>query len=129
MVDRNGSRWLAVARHVHQELSFPGAVIDRTSRARWLEEGAGTLLERAAAVVAASAPAPAAADPLPAGETILARVEMSRNGRWASMNVRELRRSAALNPSINVDDTIRRWQRESYANLVNTFRHELVQQS
>jgi hypothetical protein len=41
-------------------------------------------------------------------------------------NVRELRRSAAFNPSINVDDTIRRWQRESYANLVNTFRHELV---
>ena len=41
-------------------------------------------------------------------------------------NLRELRRSAALNPSINVDDTIRRWQRESFANLVNTFRHELV---
>ena len=41
-------------------------------------------------------------------------------------NLRELRRSAALNPSINVDDSIRRWQRESFANLVNTFRHELV---
>ena len=41
-------------------------------------------------------------------------------------NVRELRRSAARNASVNVDDTIRRWQRESYANLVNTFRHELV---
>jgi hypothetical protein len=41
-------------------------------------------------------------------------------------NLTELRRSAALNPSINVDDTIRRWQRESYANLVSTFRHELV---
>jgi hypothetical protein len=41
-------------------------------------------------------------------------------------NLSELRRSAALNPSINVDDTIRRWQRESYANLVSTFRHELV---
>jgi hypothetical protein len=41
-------------------------------------------------------------------------------------NVRELRRSAALNPSIDFDDTVRRWQRESYANLVNTFRHELV---
>ena len=41
-------------------------------------------------------------------------------------NLRELRRSAALNPSINVDDTIRRWQRESFANLVNTFRHEMV---
>ena len=41
-------------------------------------------------------------------------------------NLRELRRSAALNPSINVDDTVRRWQRESFANLVNTFRHELV---
>jgi len=41
-------------------------------------------------------------------------------------NLHELRRSAALNPSINVDDTIRRWQRESFANLVNTFRHELV---
>jgi len=41
-------------------------------------------------------------------------------------NLRELRRSAALNPSINVDHTIRRWQRESFANLVNTFRHEMV---
>ncbi len=41
-------------------------------------------------------------------------------------SLRELRRSAALNPSINVDDTVRRWQRESFANLVNTFRHELV---
>jgi len=41
-------------------------------------------------------------------------------------NLRELRRSAALNPSINIDDTIRRWQRESFANLVNTFRHEMV---
>jgi len=41
-------------------------------------------------------------------------------------NLRELRRSAALNPSINVDDTIRRWQRESFANLVNTFRHEMI---
>jgi len=41
-------------------------------------------------------------------------------------SVRELRRSAAFNPSIDFDDTIRRWQRESFANLVNTFRHELV---
>jgi hypothetical protein len=41
-------------------------------------------------------------------------------------NVRELRRSAALNQSINVEDTIRRWQRESFANLTSTFRHELV---
>ncbi len=41
-------------------------------------------------------------------------------------NVRELRRSAALNSSVDVDETIRRWQRESFANLVNTFRHELV---
>jgi len=41
-------------------------------------------------------------------------------------NVRELRRSAALNSSIDVEDTIRGWQRDSFANLVNTFRHELV---
>ena len=41
-------------------------------------------------------------------------------------NVRELRRSAALNPTLNVDETIRSWQRESFANLINTFRHELV---
>jgi hypothetical protein len=41
-------------------------------------------------------------------------------------NLNELRRSAAVNPSLDVDDTIRRWQRESFANLVNTFRHELV---
>jgi trimethylamine--corrinoid protein Co-methyltransferase len=38
-------------RHVHKELNFPGAVIDRTSRARWLEEGGGNLLERAASEV------------------------------------------------------------------------------
>jgi hypothetical protein len=41
-------------------------------------------------------------------------------------SLRDLRRSAAVNPSINVGDTIRRWQRESFGNLVNTFRHELV---
>ena len=46
-----GGTRVAEERHLHQELSFPGAVIDRTSRARWLEEGAGTLLERAAAEV------------------------------------------------------------------------------
>lgn len=40
--------------------------------------------------------------------------------------VRELRRSAALNPGVNVETTIRQWQAESYANLINTFRHELV---
>jgi hypothetical protein len=41
-------------------------------------------------------------------------------------NLSELRRSAGLNPTLDVDETIRRWQRESFANLVNTFRHELV---
>ena len=40
--------------------------------------------------------------------------------------IRELRRSAGFNASVDVDDTLRRWQRESFANLVNTFRHELV---
>ncbi len=35
-------------RHLRSELTFPGPVIDRTSRARWLEEGAATLGERAA---------------------------------------------------------------------------------
>jgi len=38
-------------RHVRHELTFPGPVIDRTSRARWLEEGGATLAERAAAEV------------------------------------------------------------------------------
>jgi hypothetical protein len=41
-------------------------------------------------------------------------------------SLRELRRSAALNPSLDVDQTIRRWQRQSIANLINTLRHELV---
>lgn len=41
-------------------------------------------------------------------------------------NLRELRRSAALNPSLDVEGTIRRWQRESFASLVSTFRHEMV---
>jgi hypothetical protein len=40
--------------------------------------------------------------------------------------VRELRRRAAGNPSLDVEGTIRRWQRESFASLVSTFRHELV---
>jgi trimethylamine--corrinoid protein Co-methyltransferase len=38
-------------RHLRSELTFPGPVIDRTSRARWLEEGAATLGQRAAAEV------------------------------------------------------------------------------
>jgi len=38
-------------RHLREELSFPGPVIDRMSRARWLEEGASTVGERAAAEV------------------------------------------------------------------------------
>lgn len=39
-------------RHLRRELSFPGPVIDRTGRARYLEEGARTLGERAAEEVA-----------------------------------------------------------------------------
>jgi trimethylamine--corrinoid protein Co-methyltransferase len=38
-------------RHVREELMFPGPVIDRTSRARWLDEGGATLGARAAAEV------------------------------------------------------------------------------
>ena len=38
----------------------------------------------------------------------------------------ELRRSAARNPNLDVAGTIRRWQSESFASLVDTFRHELV---
>ncbi len=38
----------------------------------------------------------------------------------------ELRRSAIRNPSLDVSTTVRRWQNESFASLVNTFRHELV---
>ncbi|HSL18154.1 MAG TPA: hypothetical protein VLB51_09655 [Methylomirabilota bacterium] len=38
----------------------------------------------------------------------------------------ELRRSAARNPNLDVAGTVRRWQSESFASLVNTFRHELV---
>jgi trimethylamine--corrinoid protein Co-methyltransferase len=35
-------------RHLRSELTFPGPVVDPTSRARWLEEGAATLGDRAA---------------------------------------------------------------------------------
>ena len=49
-------------RHLRAELGFPGPVIDRTSRPRWLEEGGRTLGERAAAEVdrllADAAPSP-----------------------------------------------------------------------
>lgn len=38
----------------------------------------------------------------------------------------ELRRSAVRDPSLDVSTTIQRWQNESFASLVNTFRHELV---
>lgn len=40
--------------------------------------------------------------------------------------IRELRREAARNPSLDVEGTIRRWELESFANLVSTFRHEMV---
>jgi len=39
-------------RHLHQEITFPGAVIDRAHRVRWLEKGHLTLRERAAREVA-----------------------------------------------------------------------------
>ena len=38
-------------RHLRSELTFPGPVIDRTSRQRWLEEGSKTLAENVAAEV------------------------------------------------------------------------------
>jgi len=38
----------------------------------------------------------------------------------------ELRRSGALNPSTDIEATVRQWQNESFANLVNTYRHEMV---
>ncbi|NQT83343.1 trimethylamine methyltransferase family protein [bacterium] len=34
-------------RHLREEIAFPGPVIDRANRARWLEEGGTTLRERA----------------------------------------------------------------------------------
>ena len=34
-------------RHLHEEIAFPGPVIDRANHARWLEEGGLTLRERA----------------------------------------------------------------------------------
>ncbi|MBI4875219.1 MAG: trimethylamine methyltransferase family protein [Acidobacteria bacterium] len=39
-------------RHLREEIFFPGAVIDRATRARWLKEGGVTLGERAAREVA-----------------------------------------------------------------------------
>jgi hypothetical protein len=41
-------------------------------------------------------------------------------------NLDELRRSAIHNPTLDVAGTVRQWQNESFASLVNTFRHELV---
>ena len=38
-------------RHLRSELTFPGPVIDRTSRQRWLEEGSKTLAENVAGEV------------------------------------------------------------------------------
>jgi len=39
-------------RHLRQEIAFPGPVIDRATRARWLKEGGTTLGERASREVA-----------------------------------------------------------------------------
>jgi trimethylamine--corrinoid protein Co-methyltransferase len=39
-------------RHLREEISFPGPVIDRTNRTRWQKEGRPTLRERAAKEVA-----------------------------------------------------------------------------
>ena len=39
-------------RYLHEEITFPGAVIDRANRERWREEGQLTLRERAAREVA-----------------------------------------------------------------------------
>ncbi|MEK7407514.1 MAG: hypothetical protein AAB225_20745 [Acidobacteriota bacterium] len=35
-------------RHLRREITFPGPVIDRANRARWLKDGALTLAQRAA---------------------------------------------------------------------------------
>jgi trimethylamine:corrinoid methyltransferase-like protein len=37
--------------HLRQEIDFPGPVIDRAGRPRWVEEGSSTLADRAAAEV------------------------------------------------------------------------------
>ncbi len=41
-------------------------------------------------------------------------------------NLRELRTSVALNPGLDYASTVSQWQKQSYASLVSTFRHELV---
>jgi trimethylamine:corrinoid methyltransferase-like protein len=38
-------------RHLREEITFPGPVISRTNRARWLDEGSSTLWERASGEV------------------------------------------------------------------------------
>ncbi len=60
------------------------------------------------------------------GVTYYCRYIMLPLSYISTENIRELRRSAGLNPSIDINDTLHRWQRESFANLVSTFRHELV---
>jgi trimethylamine--corrinoid protein Co-methyltransferase len=40
-------------RHLREEITFPGETIDRENRGRWIQDGARTLDERAAAAVAA----------------------------------------------------------------------------
>ncbi len=34
-------------KHLREEITFPGPVVDRANRARWVDEGAQTLLQRA----------------------------------------------------------------------------------
>jgi trimethylamine--corrinoid protein Co-methyltransferase len=66
-------------RHLRSELTFPGPVIDRTSRQRWLEEGSKTLAENVATEV----------------DRILAEFTPSRIGDDVKKNLQEVMTAAA----------------------------------
>jgi trimethylamine:corrinoid methyltransferase-like protein len=66
-------------RHLRSELTFPGPVIDRTSRQRWLEEGSKTLAENVAAEV----------------DRILGEFSPSRIGDDVKKNLEEVMSAAA----------------------------------
>jgi trimethylamine:corrinoid methyltransferase-like protein len=70
-------------RHLREEIAMPGPVIDRANHARWLEDGALTLGERArqevARLIAAYQP-PGLSEEVPRELTRIMQVEARRHG-------------------------------------------------
>jgi trimethylamine--corrinoid protein Co-methyltransferase len=78
-------------RHLREEIRFPGPVIDRANRSRWLDEGARTIGERAHAeverLIAAAEPPPLSDD----SRHELIRLMSAEAKRWGMERLPERR--------------------------------------